>query len=585
MIWGRPRLRFIDEGGAFIVMWAILIVALMTMVAIVIDLSALREDRRESSLSADFAATAGAFDLDPFFGGNARAACQSAWDYFRANRVDADPVTTAPQCMGAGSPFLTTCDPTIGRSTTGIAGPYTIVITIPVTDSALLSDFTRKNTGQVVNPEVDGDPCARVGVSVSRDRRLSFAPVIGINDSSTATQSVAIGGQGGDDGEPVALLLLEPSGCDALFASGQGGVRVKSTIDDRGTLDTSDDIEKPGVIFVRSDGSTCTMPNSWTIDPKGNNSSIVAEDTPSGIRGILRSFALSGPSASKAYDFADVSSGRLSPTPTPSPSPPTRAPVDHRYNCKNSYPASIGIPGCVNASTRDPHIDELRTKHRGPGSPSGFNLYPDDLVNHADPAIAQPHAACVTQPSTAAITIPAGDWYANCSINFSNTVTFGGGTFVSEGGFALGGGSVDLNSSSTSDTTLFVRNGNLSKAAQAAFKAERTFVLLDNGAIDFGAGSGALNWTAPFAGNFDDLTLWSESASNHQMGGQAALGLEGVFFMPNALFQFDGQAGLNQTKAQFIAKRLEAKGQGFLEMAPDPNRVVLFPLKAVRLIR
>ena len=113
----------------------------------------------------------------------------------------------------------------------------------------------------------------------------------------------------------------------------------------------------------------------------------------------------------------------------------------------------------------------------------------------------------------------------------------------------------------------------------------RTFVFLANGRVSLGAGSGPVQWVAPFGGSFEDLALWSESSSTHSIGGQANLTLDGVFFMPNAQFNFTGQGQQYQVNAQFISLRLDMSGQGILRMQPDPDRVVLIPLFGVRLIR
>jgi hypothetical protein len=94
-----------------------------------------------------------------------------------------------------------------------------------------------------------------------------------------------------------------------------------------------------------------------------------------------------------------------------------------------------------------------------------------------------------------------------------------------------------------------------------------------------------VRWTAPFGGQFEDLALWSEHTTLHNIGGQGELLLEGAFFVPHAQFVYTGQAAYQQTKAQFIAQRINLSGQGVLLMEPDPTRVVLVPLPGVRLIR
>ena len=63
--------------------------------------------------------------------------------------------------------------------------------------------------------------------------------------------------------------------------------------------------------------------------------------------------------------------------------------------------------------------------------------------------------------------------------------------------------------------------------------------------------------------------MWSESAAPHAMGGQTALTLDGVFFMPNAPFTFAGQGAQYQTTAQFVSRTLTASGQGTLKIKAE----------------
>src|SRR5206468_4284531 len=98
---------------------------------------------------------------------------------------------------------------------------------------------------------------------------------------------------------------------------------------------------------------------------------------------------------------------------------------------------------------------------------------------------------------------------------------------VSVGSF----GSLTINQSNSSDSTVYVRNGgSLTKGGQGSLSLRRTFVYLANGVIDIGAGTGAVTWSAPTGGNFSGLALWSESAGAHQLGGQASMSCVGVFF-------------------------------------------------------
>jgi hypothetical protein len=133
---------------------------------------------------------------------------------------------------------------------------------------------------------------------------------------------------------------------------------------------------------------------------------------------------------------------------------------------------------------------------------------------------------------------------------------------------------------------VYLRDGDLIKGAQSSITLRQTMVYLEDGILDMVGGDGGLTWTAPLAGDFEDLALWSESPLAHQIGGQSGNTLTGTFFTPLASpFSLTGQGGQFQTDAQFLTRRLEIKGQGEVKMHPDPDRQTLIPIREVRLIR
>ncbi|HET7489844.1 MAG TPA: hypothetical protein VFJ85_18090 [Acidimicrobiales bacterium] len=571
-----------SEDGIYLVMWALLMTGIFAMVAIVIDLAALRNDRRADSSAADFAVTAGALKLDPGFGGSAGAACTAAWEYFLANRPDASPVVSAPPCTGAGSPFSTVCVAGAARNVIGLAGAYTVTIYNPVTDAQLNAEFGRGAPAySSTNDGTDG--CKRLGVVIRRNRPYLFGRSVGIGSGTSVARAVARTAEG-KDGVPSALLLLDQTGCEALHTSGQGAILVDWTQNAAG------DKQYPGIIAVDSNGRAsgnpipgCGNNNSHVIEADNNsNNTIQAADVPGpgGAQGSIWSYALSpNGAAAKAYDPADTAglNPRLQPVPIPLNDRITRAPVDHKYNCKVTN-------GCTDPP--NPYIDNLVASLTGTGAPAGWSTYPNQVLG----------ASCSMPVSTPDITVPSGKWWVNCpgGLSVSNNLTFQGGQVLTEGDVSVGGqGTLVINQAGGSGL-LYMRNNsgtgtsNLIKGAQGKLTMPGVFVYQEQGRIDIGAGSGGLTWTAPTAGNFKDLALWTEyapSGSTDNLGGQASLNLQGTLFLPNAQFVFTGQPGFNQTNAQFIAARLEVGGQGVLKMKPDPDRVVKIPLLGVRLIR
>ena len=589
----------IDDGAALVLI-AMSMTFFIGMAALAIDLGALRGDIRADRLAADAAVTAGVAAVDPFSGSDARQACEVAWDYLLLNLDDEGTSVSPPNCALLGG----SCTPGVAREATGSAGPYSFVITNPVPDGHALMG------SQAINPLIDGVSCQRLGVSIQRTRDHWFGRVIGSASGLTNVSAVARHSAGSGGGEVVPLLVLEPISCAALLTSGQGKVTVSWFMD------------TPGFIVVDSDGSKTDNPNtcgssSWTIDSKGNqNGWIRAIPTPSGIPSVILSYALSGAAGSnptRAYDLDDTTSPvdpaditdpaevlmpqtwfRLFPAPSFVTQRITRSALDHRYNCKASYPdypLDLGNPGlggipispCLDAPA--PYIDDLENAYEGPGVPTTgsfqrwTDLYPCQVDNTWGPA-------------TIAV---AGDWWVDCpggliiggDSDNKKTVIFSAGDVVLDGDIDLRAfGTLRVNPAPSTDHVVFIRNGDLKKGAQTSIFLQQTFVFLQNGRIDIGAGSGGLTWVAPLNGNFEDLALWSEAPLQHQIGGQAGNTLTGTFFTPFAdPFSLTGQAGQFQTDAQFITRRLEVKGQGEVKMHPDPDRSTLIPIREVRLIR
>lgn len=101
-------------------------------------------------------------------------------------------------------------------------------------------------------------------------------------------------------------------------------------------------------------------------------------------------------------------------------------------------------------------------------------------------------------------------------------------------------------------------------------------------AISMKTGAATADWSAPNQLSvhpsksdyatypFEDLALWSESPTASELKGQGANRTEGIFFTPNSLMTFTGQADQNQPlNAQFIARGLIVSGQGTLTLRPN----------------
>jgi hypothetical protein len=601
----RPTIRRIrqDESGIYSVLFVILLGVFIMSGALAVDLGALYFTRHATQSVADMAATAGGMELEPTdteAAGTPFGACVAAWDYAVTNLRDAS--NTAPHpCSGMPSSGLT-CDPTTATTVTGATGPYTISISWPVpdTDPRMASHDT---------DEIDGSPCQRVAVTVQRDNDLLLGGFAGGGNQSVVGSSAVARAQASlVSGDLVALVVLERTDCQALTASGQGNVIVKSTkVQDS----NGNDVWVPGAITVDSDGTTnCASNPRYVIAPLGNNvnSFIVAENTIDGAPGVLLSHAqLANPTRAVNPAVCGPNGSPLSTRPV-QPCPVggariTRAPIDHRYNCLWSYPSSFDIVGCPGADPTNPtgdYIDQLRTKYVGFSNssiPGGLSIYPD---NYTGPTPTDP----CTFNSATTVTLPAGNWFINCPNtggsgnspgfvmqNAGAVFEAGPGEIVFAGALDLGSGTFTIGSS-TQQSIVYVRPYNASRGGNieqndASVTFQNTFVYLQDGVFTAGGNSGPIRWIAPDDDNFpfDALALWSESSNEHRIGGQGNLDLEGTFFMPNAKFTYGGQGFQQQAKAQFVARKLEFAGQGQLLMEPDPERITKVSITGVTLIR
>jgi Flp pilus assembly protein TadG len=571
-----------SEAGVVAVFTVIVLFVLLAVAALVLDLGGLRVQREHDRGAADLAATAGAQSLSTSEGVDMVGACNDAWTYTLANLSNTSPAGSMP-CNN----FATTCSPTVARAATATAGAFTVTITNPVPDTSALmgGSHTIGGATQALDPSVDGNACQRIGVTIAHTRSSVFAQIFGTRSSTTTTSSVALALLGTTQGQAPGLLILEPSACNALVASGQGNIEVQANGD------------APGLIAVDSSGTggsggnNCSTGGRYAIDASGTqNSSIIADASlSSGAPGVIDLYALaSGQGNTHAYDPSDVPS-RVSPLPQAELAPATRSPLDFKYNCTAAgYDGVLGTTDdCSAATSTSDYINQL---HRLYDTSSPWNAPTVPTVPTLFSTYPRPGVAGDTcSPNGAAIVLPAGNWYVKCPSGFSvsNDFTIGAGNVVFAGAVNAQGGSLTIGSAATSTTIVYIRSGDLTKTAQAALTLNNTTVLLQSGAVNLGGGSGPLTWSAPRdpTSPYDDLALWAESANAQSMGAQTTLNLDGVFFMPNSAFTFSGQGSQYQTTAQFVSRTLTATGQGTLRIKPDPVRGFKIPNVGNHLIR
>jgi hypothetical protein len=595
-----------DERGAFMVVWALLIIAIFTMVAIVIDLGQLRVTRRDNQSVADFAALAAGERLGI---GQPQGACLDAWKYIKSNAEDL-PVGASSPC--GGSFVCPTPLPTNGtRFTATGTGEYTVTFIYPATNADITD--ARFSGGAGLS---DGVACERMGVEVRRARDAFFASVIGIKSLSTTARAVVKAAEGESDSVP-SLWLLDPTECTSLDASGGSQINVGQN-DNPATLANE---AIAGLITIDSDGKGSTCSNTkQSMQAKGSGTHIWAIPLTGDIKGEINLFSMpSGATSctSGACDQGDVSSGRVSPQPLSADDRATRAPVDWNWNCKSSLtgspvapgssPASaypnyrtlVPIPNCPTALTRPAYIDGLRAAIGTTASPgtdiASFNRWTTS------------GKSC----SPSGLTTVNGNWWIDCpnlSLGNGTTVTINGNV-VLDGSLSMTNGSV-LNVNAANPLTnltgsclgttgvpadlcplqsaathayLYMRNGDINITG-GSFQMNKTMVYLHDGTVKLN--SAGPTWTSPDEGAFRGLSLWSEKETDFSMAGNGTLNLEGTFFTPNAIpFKLTGGGGFFPLQAQFISYHLDVSGGGLLNLVPNPSKNITLPPKSGVLIR
>lgn len=618
----------LEDRGAYAILYALLVVVIVGVASIVVDLATLRESRRLARSAADSAALAAASQinvLDPS-ATNPRAACDTAWRYL-ADSLEG--LSYADRnCVTFPTTYSGVCVTTQPPPFVGTSGRYEVRVTWPVQDgSPLLTnpDVRPGDVTQAVNPAVDGDdPCARISVEVITDNDLAFAGVFGVDRVPTRSASVARGVAEGD-GKPViaALNVLEPTRCYALNVTGQGSLIVRG----QGTA--------AGVLAVESDGregtaGDCPSSSPQVIGVKDNPLNFVRIDGPAGPgKGVIEAYARNAAPVGNpddAYEPADVVANRLQPKPGVLVNPTGAAPVTDVYDCTSAR-------GCTQPAA--PWITQLRAAYGGSayGGPSVPGAYSGAAPGYASlpfktlPGPDVPEFKCsmpanYPAPTDNVVEVPAGNWFVNCaSLDVSNQLIFQGGNVVTAGDITLKSDSCfamnvptattcpAINASAdpktstpapATDAILFLRSGKLDKGAQASLFLPQTFAHLStaDGFMTLGGGgTGNLLWTTPLgadcgggddlcrAKRFTKLCLWSESTLVHDLGGQAGLEVRGVFFIPNAKFDYAGQGNQDMDDAQFWVKTMEIGGQGTLSMSADPEAAVERYSAGVALIR
>jgi hypothetical protein len=571
------------------VLVAMALLLLLGASAIAIDLAAMRLDRSADQKVTDSAASAGALAA---FEGTGQDACIAALEYVAINSegiasIDTSVCAGVPASCDSSSVPMPYSPPSPGR--------FDITFTYPVDDThELMTSAQLGAPTQLLVPD-DGTQCERVGVEMSATHQSLFAQLIGFDQGTTTVHSVARAFEPPPDGPPLNLVVLDrfgTDGCGAMVVQGNGGIIVEKVVDPA----TGD--EFPGVAAADSDAlAGCSGADPSVIRIDGSNSLLRADGPPCPTDpvngqgcGQIMSLALGTPGCNQPACTPGAGGGNP-PIPEevqPMTSRLTRAQIDHEYNCWPDYTSPLAGTAWAVDPLRDANEQSI-----GPcPSADGANHYIYDLIEKVGPAPGNPvglgiwnswtgsGGACTYDTSDADVSV-SGNFVIDCPtftvkrhIQITGNVVFDGIVNVTSSD-----GHLDINNSLGSPGWAVFRGGRLIKDGQADLTFDHTAVYMSkNSGVAISGGNacpdptdpscGKLTWIAPDSGRFNDLALWSDSASMHQWAGQGQLTMIGVFFSPWATADYSGTSGQNQTDAQWVADKLVTRGQGLLVVTP-----------------
>lgn len=294
---GRQRPSRREDRGATLVIVALFITALLIVVALVIDLGFVRENRQSAKAASDPAVAAGIRFLDNGAGQVQpwRGIC-AARDYLLVN--DAEFVgMTETYADGAGTPVAgnpcssipaTICSEssaaTWGVLTGSVDGGR---IKVTIANGYTLPDPSFAEDADEYAGDDGSGPCDNLAVIIEKDQSAYFGGVAGASGYETTIRSVARLVQGTTGEVTAALILLERTDCAALLLEGNSGARV----------DVQGNATDPGVIHADSigNGGNCSSQNIFHVNGNPSAPVIVASRAPTGnTPGQITARALTG---------------------------------------------------------------------------------------------------------------------------------------------------------------------------------------------------------------------------------------------------------------------------------------------------
>jgi hypothetical protein len=537
-----------NDDGAYAILYAVIIVVILAIAALVIDVGMVRTDRRANRAATDAAAIAGAGALG-LGGQDPVAACTAAMRYAEASIG----VTTAgaDNCAStfAGTPTLL-CRAGVPLTASESVAGRTIFVTWPVLDSSTymttpdLEKWSGIPSSQPAQSGAsgngpDGFSCIRVGVAIQQAANTLFGTGLGFGgrqgtESRSVAKTVPNIGKGSI---PAPLVVLDQHACNALSAKGNGtgagGVVVNAAAS--ATLPDGTTVQFPGVIAIDSDGTStgggsdngtsCSGNGSTAITTTGG-SRIWALDSAS-TEGSIISKALQTNNTLHAYATGDTAgcppSGQAWPvliTATPPPAlcrVPTAGervtdePWLNRYDCTTTIYTSYtqgGFP-CTERPLPSPpypqprdYVDQWQRFAQGVVAAGGFagGLTIPGVINGAN-------IGCTINSDL----VVNGDVFVNCPDPAGLTIK--ASARVSFMGMVVSKGSISVANSSTPPTCLMFNDTDASHCTSLLTPVVASLPPPDGGNVYIGGGLN-LDSGASFVDNQSFIFLNGRLSSN-----------------------------------------------------------------------
>jgi hypothetical protein len=610
-----------NERGAVLIIVALCITAIFLFLALVIDLGATRSDRRNGQVAVDNAIASSTRTLAET--DDVVQACETAFDYLALNLgvTLTGPACSASLTVLSDSCTASTLEQTVPRATAD--GVFQATFVYPVTNlSPLMNVSTIGSGGPTASDADDGPSCERVGMRVSTTGSAYFGGIAGSGERQSAVSAVGRADAGNKILQALNLLALERHDCDTITVGSNNTELIVASPEDN-PITPEDESLLPGIVASDSDARDCGGQND-TIEVNGNGAQILAQgpcpNPPGGNTcGQIDVFStLVDPTCSASTDasqFAcDEGQGTITPDASSLSEQYTRAPVDHRYNCK---PATDPGPLTPVASYDDePWWTALEQDIDTCEDATSTTDYVDELKQYATTTATTAFARIFGGACNANTGVyPVGNYYVDCntfSVNGGQTVTFAGGNVVFKNNVRVQNNSVlevhacVRTNESTCPGTLSWTSGSDFVESQASARAAWAYVGGD--VIVNGSGTLRLNRTALFlggtdsdiaqsgtiissapeasvglpdsAGPFDDLALWSEGDDPHTFRGGGANDFQGLYFGGRAHFAMSGGTTVDLRSAQFVSNTIGFNGGVVFTMSPTSDRSVLFEVEA-----